>query len=115
MGMLTATCSIVDTLLGMAAQVPARLVSHMGENGVNASHGNRVFENEFGPVVFFGDGIVALDGHRAQRLAPSGNAVSNGKILSHEENGERSSEGSKGNDQAAELHGGIVDDDGHAQ
>lgn len=115
MGMLTVTCSIVDTLLGMAAQVPARLVSHMGENGVNASHGNRVFENEFGPVVFFGDGVVTPHGHRAQRLTPSRNAVSNGKIVSQVKNGERSSEGNNGNDQAAELHGGIVDDDGHAQ
>ena len=61
--------SHVDPLMSMPTDVPARIVTQVGEQGVHAGLVLQVQEVKLGFAILLGDGIVGSDLHHSERVA----------------------------------------------
>ena len=71
----------MDGFISVPDEIPARTVSKVGEQGVDAHLILRLQEHELGLAVFERDGIVRLDLYVSKRLAVSGHPVAQRNVI----------------------------------
>jgi hypothetical protein len=68
---------LVNSLLGVALQIPTRRVTQVGKQGMNAWLVLRLVKIEVGPAVLLGHCVVALYSYYSERLAIGRDSKSN--------------------------------------
>ncbi len=87
----------LDGFVSMPNNVPARIVSKVGEQRVNANLVVGLEEHEFGLAVFERNGIIGLDFYASEGLTPPGDSVAHGNIVSRVQQGAaRDHDGNRG-------------------
>jgi hypothetical protein len=74
--------SYVDFLVGVPAHIPARTISEMGKEGMNAYLCFGLGEIEFGPAVLLMDRVVGLNGHVRKLIAAFRYPIADREIVS---------------------------------